>query len=136
MRSYQHKWHDLSFDQHDDLCDKVDEIAKNLKTTGDAVSYAMFLIDRRTKYNEVAEEERVTKELLNINDTTSIKSELENVPKDDPAKPPPSTTTRSPVIIEGVPSSKPSPIMVETVLSDDVFEVSLLRDALISQREK
>ena len=125
-----------SFDQHDDLCDKIDEMIKNLKTTGDAVSYAMFLIDHRIKYNEAAEEERVTKELLKINDTTSIKSELKTVPEDNPVKSPPSTTTCSPVIIKGVPLSKSSPIMVETVLSDGVSEVSLLPDALISQREE
>ena len=49
-------------------------MAKNLKTTGDMVSYAMFLIDRRIKYNEVemAEEEA---RLLSINDNASIKSE-------------------------------------------------------------
>ena len=93
MRSYRHKLHALPFDQHDNLCEKIDEMAKNLKTTGDAVSYAMFLIDCQIKYNEVAEEERVTKELLNINDTTSIKLELETVSEDDPVKPPSSTTT-------------------------------------------
>ena len=73
---------------------------------------------------------RVTKELLNINDSTNIKSEIETVPEDDPVKPPSSTTTRSPVIFKGVPLSKPSPIMVETVLSDDVSEVSLLCDSV------
>ena len=71
MRSYQHKLHALPFDQHDKLCDKIDEMAKNLKTTGDGVSYAMFLIDRCIKYNEIAEKERVTNELLNIIDPTS-----------------------------------------------------------------
>ena len=45
MRSYRHKLHALPFDQHDELCNKIDEMAKNLKTTGDAVTYAMFLID-------------------------------------------------------------------------------------------
>ena len=45
MRSFRHILHVLPFDQHDDLCDKIDEMAKNLKTTRDAVSYAMFLID-------------------------------------------------------------------------------------------
>ena len=45
MKSYRHKLHALPFDQHDDLCDKTDEMAKNLMTTGDAVSYTMFLID-------------------------------------------------------------------------------------------
>ena len=124
MKSYRHKLHALPFDQHDDLCDKIDEMMKNLETTGDAVSYAIFLLDCRIKYNEVVEEERVTKELLNINDNTSIKSELETVPEDDPVKALPSTTTRSPIIIKGVPLSKPSPAMVETVLSDYVSEVS------------
>ena len=73
---------------------------------------------------------------MNINDTTSITSELETVPEDDPVKPPTSNTNHSPVIIEGVPLSKSSPIMVKTVLSDDFSELSLLRDALISQREE
>ena len=137
-RSYWHKLHALPFDQHDNLCDKIDKMTKNLKTTGDAVSYVMFLIDPQVKYNEVAKEEQewVTKELLNVNDSTSIKSELKTIPEDDQIKPPPSTTTCSPVIIKGVILPKPSPIMVKTVLSDDVSEVSLLRDALISQREK
>ena len=43
LRSYRHKLHALPFDQHDELCNKIDEMAKNLKTTGDAVTYAMFL---------------------------------------------------------------------------------------------
>ena len=137
MRSYRHKLHALPFDQHDDLCDKIDEMAKYLNITRDAVSYAMFLIDQRIKYNEIAEEERVPNELLNIVNTTSTTMELETVPEDNPVKPPPpSTTTRSPVIVEGVPLPKSSSIMVETVLSDDVSEVSLLRDALVSQRKE
>ena len=96
----------------------------------------MFLINRRIKYNEIAEEERVTHGLLNIVDTNSTTMELGTVPEDNPVKPPSSTTTRSPVIVEGVPLPKSSPIMVEIVLSDYVSEVSLLRDALISQRKK
>ena len=40
------------------------------------------------------------------------------------------------MIIKGVPESKPSPVMVKTVLSDEVSEISLLRDILISQREE
>ena len=78
-------------------------MAKNLKITGDGVSYTMFLINRRIKYNEIAEEEKVTNELLNIVDINSITTELEIVPKDNPVKPPSSTTTRPPVIVEGVP---------------------------------
>ena len=58
MRSYCHKLHVLPFYQHDELCTEIDELAKNLKTTGDAVSYAMFLIDRRTKNNKDAKEKR------------------------------------------------------------------------------
>ena len=58
-RSYRHKLHALPFDQHDHLCDKIDEMAKNLTTTGDMVSYAMFLIDRRIKFNKDAEAEEV-----------------------------------------------------------------------------
>ena len=64
MRSYRHKLHALPFDQHDELCDKIDEMAKNLKTTGDAVCYAMFLIDRRIKYNEDREDERLARTYL------------------------------------------------------------------------
>ena len=71
MKSYRHKLHALPFDQHADLCDKIVEIAKNLKTTGDTISYAMFLINRRIKYNKNAEEEWVTKKLLDIVNTTS-----------------------------------------------------------------
>ena len=73
-RSYQHKLHALPFDQHDNLCDKIDEMAKNLTTTGDTVSYAMFLIDRRIKYNQDAEAkevERVTTELSSLTDNLS-----------------------------------------------------------------
>ena len=44
-RQYRYKLHSLPFDQHDHLCDKINEMAKNLKTTGEAVSYAMFVID-------------------------------------------------------------------------------------------
>ena len=44
-RLYRHKLHSLPFDQHDYLCDKINEMAKNLTTTGEAVSYAMFMID-------------------------------------------------------------------------------------------
>ena len=40
------------------------------------------------------------------------------------------------MIIEGITVSKPSSIMIEIVLSDEVFEVSLLSDILISQREE
>ena len=136
MKSYRHKLHALPFDQHDDLCDKIDEMAKNLKTMGDAMSYDMFLINRHIKYNKIAEKERVTNELLNIVDTNSTTTGLETFPEDNSVKPPSSTTTQSPVIVEGVPLPISSPIMVEIVLSDDVSEVSLLLDALISQREE
>ena len=51
-RQYRYKLHSLPFDQHDHLCDKINEMAKNLKTTGEAVSYAMFVIDRRIQYNK------------------------------------------------------------------------------------
>ena len=112
-------------------------MAKNLTTTGDMVSFAMFLIDRRIKFNknvEGEELERVTSELLSLNDNTSIKLELETVPENDPIKSKPSPKTKSPVIIEGIPSSKTSPILVETVHSDDASEVSLLRDNLMVQQ--
>ena len=71
---------------------------------------------------------------MSINDNISIKSELKTVPENDPVKPKPPTTTHSPVIIEGIPLSKPSPVMVETVLSDEASEVSLLRDHLVAQQ--
>ena len=61
---------------------------------------------------------------------------MEIVREDDPVKQPPSTTTRSPFIIKGVPLTKSSPIMVETLLSDELSEVSLLRNVLISHCEK
>ena len=103
-------------------------MAKNLTTTGDMVSYAMFLIDRRIKYNEDAEADEVA-QLLSINDNVSIRSELETVPENDAVKSP-----TLPVIIVGVLEPKPAAIMVETVLSDDASEVSLLRDHLMSQQ--
>ena len=77
-RSYRHKLHTLPFDQHNHLCNKIDEMAKNLTTTGDMVSYAIFLIDRQIKFNnnaEAEEEEQGTTELLSIDDNVSIKSE-------------------------------------------------------------
>ena len=66
---------------------------------------------------------------------------METVPKDDSVKPQPmsvkipplSTTIRPPIIVEGVPLLKLSPVMVKTVLSEDgVSNVSLLQDKLIS----
>ena len=113
-------------------------MAKNLKTTGDAVSYAMFLIDRRIKNNEIAKEGRVTISLLDINEVNSTTKELETVREDDSVKlPPTSTTSHPPVIVEGIPLTTSLPVMVETILSeDDVSEVSLLRDELRFQREE
>ena len=97
---------------------------------------AMFIIDRRINYNEEAAKEsnRVTSELLGLNDNTSIKSELETVPENNPVKPAASTTTRPSVIIEGVPSSEPSPFMAETVLSEEASKVSALCDHLLVQQ--
>ena len=92
-------------------------MAKNLKTTGDAVSSAMFLIDRRIKYNEIVEEERVTNKLLNIVDSNSTTTELETVPEDNPVKSTSSTTTRSPVIIEGILLTKSSPSLPKSIFS-------------------
>ena len=73
---------------------------------------------------------------MNLNDNISIKSELETVPENDAVKPMPSntTTTSAPVIIEGVPSSKPPPFMAETVFSDEASQISALRDHLIVQQ--
>ena len=127
-RSYQRKLHTLPSGQHNNLCDKIDEMAKNLTTTGDRVSYAMFLIDWRIKHNEDTEADEVAW-LLSINDNVSIRSELETVPENDAVKLPKST-----VIIKGVPEPKPAAIMVKTVLSDDASEVSLLCDHLIAQQ--
>ena len=111
-------------------------MAKNLKTTGDVVSYAMFLIDRRIKYNEDAEDERLTRSLLSNVESDSVVKELETVPEDDSVKLPPTSTksqNRPPFIVEGVPLLKSSPVMVETVLSeDDVSKASILRDELIA----
>ena len=136
MRSYQHKINALPFDLNDDLCDKIDKMAENLKTTRDAVSYTMFLIDRNIKYNEDTEEERVANELLNIVDNNNNTTELETVPEENPIKSTSSTTTWSPVIVKGILLTKPSLNLVETVISDGVSELSLLCDVLISQREE
>ena len=136
-RSYRHKLHGLPFDQHDELCEKIDKMAKNITTTGDVVSYAMFLIDRRIDYIKNMEGEkfeRMTAESLSLNDNISIKSELETVPENDSIKSKPSPKIKSPVIIESIPSSKASPILVKTVHSDDASEVSLLRDNLMAQQ--
>ena len=75
-----------------------------------------------------------TKSLLNIVEATSATKELEAVPEDDSVKlPPTSTTSRPPIIVEEVSLVKSSPVMVETILSeDDVSEVSLICNALIS----
>ena len=112
-------------------------MAKNITTTGDVVSYAMFLIDCRIDYIKNMEGEkfeRMTAESLSLNDNINIKSELETVPENDSIKSKPSPKIKSPVIIEGIPSSKASPILVKTVHSDDASEVSLLRDNLMAQQ--
>ena len=147
MNSYQYKLHALPFDRHDELCDKIDEMAKNLKTTGDAVGWAMYVIDRRIKYNEDKEDKRLVMDLLSNIEIDSVVKELEIVPEDDLVTLPPMSTklpstsnkshTRPPIIVEGVPSSKSSPILVETVLSeDDVSEVTILREELLAQRKE
>ena len=135
MRSYCHKLHALPFDQYDELCAKIDDMAKNLTTTGDVVLCAMFLIDRRIKNNENPREERVTKSLLNIVEVNNAKK-LETVSEDDSVKLPfTSTTSRPPVIIKSVPLTTLLLVMVETVLSDDMSEVSL-RDELKFQHKE
>ena len=52
-RSYRNKLHSLPFDQYDNLCDKIDEMSKSFTTTGDKVTMAMFIIDRRTRHSSV-----------------------------------------------------------------------------------
>ena len=95
----------------------------------------------RIKYNENAEDERLARSLLSNVENDSVMKELETVPEDDSVTLPPTSTklpptftksqTRPPVIVEGIPLSKSSPVMVETVLSeDDVSEVTILRDKL------
>ena len=79
MRLYFHKLHALPFDQHDELCNKIDKVAKNFKTTGDAVSYAVFLTNWHTKNNKNAKEERVTNSLLNIDNVNCTMKELKMV---------------------------------------------------------
>ena len=60
-------------------------MAKNLKSTGDAVIFAMFLIDFRIRYNKEAEVERLAHDVL------------ETVPEDDSISLPslPSTSIKS-----------------------------------------
>ena len=55
-----------------------------------------------------------------------MRSELESVSENDAIK-----LLKSPMIIEGIPLTKLSPVMVETVQSDDTSKVSLLRDHLL-----
>ena len=154
MRSYQHKLHALPFDQHVELCDKIDELANNLKTTGNAVTYAMFLINLRIKYNENAEDERLVRNLLSNIENDSVVKELETVQEDDLVTLPPTSTkllststklpptstksqTRPQFIVEGIPLSKSSPVMIETVLSvDDVLESTILQDKLAAQHKE
>ena len=135
MRSYRHKIYALPFDQNDELCNKINEMAKNLKSTGDAVTYAVYLVDLRIRYNDEAEEEKLTSTLL------------ETVPEDDSISLPPTTTkspptstksqNRPPVIVKGIPVSKSSPVMVETVIfEDDTLEVLTLREELEAQRKE
>ena len=137
MRSYCHKIHALPFDHHDELCTKIDKMAKNLKTTVDVVLYAMFLIDRRTKNNKVAKEEQVTNSLLNIDEVNNAMKELEMVPEDDSVKPPPtSIANRPPIIVESAPLTTSLSVLVEIVSEDDISEVTLLRHELRFQREE
>lgn len=63
---YSHKLHVLFSNQLDHLCNQVVEGAKNMKTTGDAVSYAMFLIDQKNKKNKDEEKARATNSLMNV----------------------------------------------------------------------
>ena len=133
-RLYQHKLHSLPFDHHDYLCDKINTMAKNLTTTGEAVSYAIFMIDRRIKYNKDAKVDEAA-QLLSINDNVSIKSELESVPENDAIK-----SVKSLMIIEGIPLTKSRPFMVKTAnsvsQSDDASDVLILRDHLQAQQEQ
>ena len=94
-RSYRHKLHGLPFDQHDELCDKIDETAKNLKSTRNAVTYAMFLIDLRIKYDD-NEEKRLASSLLRNIENDSIVKELETVLEDDSVSLPPTSTKLPP----------------------------------------
>ena len=124
MRLCCHRLHVLRLDQYDELCTKIKKLANNLKTTGDAVSYAMFLIDRRTKNNKVAKQERVTNSLLNIDEVNNVMKELEMVPENDSVKPPPTfITSHPPIIVKGVPLTTSSSVLVRTISKDDVSEV-------------
>ena len=89
--------------------------------------------------------------LLSNIENDSVVKELETIPEDDSVTLPPTSTklpptstqlpptstksqTRPPVIVEGIPLSKSSPVMVGTVLSDDdIWEVTILRDELAAQ---
>ena len=75
--------------------------------------------------------------LLDINEVNNATKELETVPKDNSVKlPSTSITSRPPVIVEGVPSTTQSPVMVGTILFDNVSQVSMLRDELKFQRKE
>ena len=95
----------------------------------------MYLINLRIRYNDNEEEKRLASTLL------------ETVPEDDSVSLPPTSTkspptstksqTRSPIIVEGILLSKSSPVMVETVISeDDTSEVTTLQEELEARRKE
>ena len=97
----------------------------------------MFLIDRRTKMNENAEEVRVANSLLNMDNVNCTMKEFEMVTADDSVEPPPtSSTQRPPVIVGGVLLKTSSLVLVKTVSEDAVSQVSMLCDELRFQCEE
>ena len=127
---YRHKLHSLPFDQHDEVCSAIDDMAKNLKSTGDAVTFAMFLIDLRIRCIKEVEAERSANDVLETfpeNDSISLSS----LPPTSTKSPPTfsESQTHKPVIVEGIPLSASPPFMAETVISEDeASEVTTLHE--------
>ena len=135
LRSYRHKLHGLPFDQYDEVCEKIDDMAKNLKPTGDAVTFVMFLINLRIRCIEEGNEERLAQEILEtVPEDDSIS--LPSLPSTSIKSPPIFTErqTKKPVIVEGIPLLKSQPFMVKTVISEDESsEVTILHKELKAQ---
>ena len=93
-------------------------MAKNLKSTGDAVTFAMFLIDLRIKCIKGVEVERLAHDVLEtVPEDDSIS--LPSLPSTSIKSPPTFTEsqTKKPVVVEGIPMSTSPPFMAETVIS-------------------
>ena len=71
------------------MCNKIDEVWRKLKLTGDTASYSMFLKDLHTENNKDNKETWVINSLLNIENVIHAIKEFEIVPEDNSLKPPP-----------------------------------------------